>query len=101
MEIDTLDVLEAAGTKWNFLPFKPGLVGGHCIGIDPFYLTYKSQILGTYLIFSTENDPGSGNCMTALLFVLHCSTCRKGCVVLPTTSLGAIFRSFACLKLIF
>ena len=38
MEIDTLDVLEAAGTKWNFLPFRPGLVGGHCIGVDPYYL---------------------------------------------------------------
>ncbi len=46
MGIDTLEVLEAAGTKWNFLPFKPGLVGGHCIGIDPYYLTYKSKILG-------------------------------------------------------
>lgn len=41
--IDTLDVLEAAGTKWNFLPFRPGLVGGHCIGVDPYYLTYKAQ----------------------------------------------------------
>jgi len=46
MGIDTLEVLKAAGTKWNFLPFKPGLVGGHCIGIDPYYLTYKSKILG-------------------------------------------------------
>ena len=44
--IDTLDVLEAAGTKWNFLPFKPGLVGGHCIGVDPYYLTYKAKELG-------------------------------------------------------
>ncbi|WP_044210242.1 nucleotide sugar dehydrogenase [Flammeovirga sp. OC4] len=44
--IDTLDVLEAAGTKWNFLPFRPGLVGGHCIGVDPFYLTYKAESLG-------------------------------------------------------
>ena len=43
MGIDTLDVLEAAGTKWNFLPFRPGLVGGHCIGVDPYYLTYKSE----------------------------------------------------------
>jgi UDP-N-acetyl-D-galactosamine dehydrogenase len=41
--IDTLEVLEAAGTKWNFLPFRPGLVGGHCIGVDPYYLTYKAQ----------------------------------------------------------
>lgn len=46
MEIDTLDVLEAAGTKWNFLPFRPGLVGGHCIGVDPYYLTHKAEILG-------------------------------------------------------
>ncbi len=44
--IDTLDVLEAAGTKWNFLKFKPGLVGGHCIGVDPYYLTYKASMLG-------------------------------------------------------
>ncbi|WP_291721408.1 nucleotide sugar dehydrogenase [Bernardetia sp.] len=46
MNIDTLEVLEAAGTKWNFLPFKPGLVGGHCIGVDPYYLTYKAESLG-------------------------------------------------------
>jgi len=44
--IDTLEVLEAAGTKWNFLPFRPGLVGGHCIGVDPYYLTYKAESLG-------------------------------------------------------
>jgi UDP-N-acetyl-D-glucosamine/UDP-N-acetyl-D-galactosamine dehydrogenase len=44
--IDTHEVLEAAGTKWNFLPFKPGLVGGHCIGVDPYYLTYKADSLG-------------------------------------------------------
>lgn len=44
--IDTVDVLKAAGTKWNFLPFRPGLVGGHCIGVDPYYLTYKAQMLG-------------------------------------------------------
>lgn len=46
MDIDTLDVLEAAGTKWNFLKFKPGLVGGHCIGVDPYYLTHKAEKLG-------------------------------------------------------
>ncbi len=44
--IDTLEVLEAAGTKWNFLPFRPGLVGGHCIGVDPYYLTHKADMLG-------------------------------------------------------
>ncbi|TNE70738.1 MAG: nucleotide sugar dehydrogenase, partial [Bacteroidetes bacterium] len=46
MGIDTHDVLEAAGTKWNFLPFKPGLVGGHCIGVDPYYLAQKAEELG-------------------------------------------------------
>lgn len=46
LDIDTLDVLEAAGTKWNFLPFRPGLVGGHCIGVDPYYLVHKAQETG-------------------------------------------------------
>lgn len=46
--IDTAEVLEAAGTKWNFLPFRPGLVGGHCIGVDPYYLTYKAETLGYF-----------------------------------------------------
>lgn len=46
MNIDTQQVLEAAGTKWNFLPFKPGLVGGHCIGVDPYYLTHKAESVG-------------------------------------------------------
>ena len=44
--VDTLEVLEAAGTKWNFLPFRPGLVGGHCIGVDPYYLSYKADMMG-------------------------------------------------------
>ena len=44
--IDTLDVLEAAGSKWNFLPFRPGMVGGHCIGVDPYYLTHKAEMVG-------------------------------------------------------
>jgi UDP-N-acetyl-D-galactosamine dehydrogenase len=46
MDMSIWDVLEAAGTKWNFLPFKPGLVGGHCIGVDPYYLSYRAQQLG-------------------------------------------------------
>jgi UDP-N-acetyl-D-galactosamine dehydrogenase len=46
MGIDTLEVLEAAGSKWNFLPFRPGIVGGHCIGVDPYYLTHKAEELG-------------------------------------------------------
>lgn len=48
MDIDTLEVLEAAGSKWNFLPFRPGLVGGHCIGVDPYYLTYKAEEMGCH-----------------------------------------------------
>lgn len=48
VNIDTKEVLQAAGTKWNFIPFKPGLVGGHCIGVDPYYLTYKAKELGYY-----------------------------------------------------
>ncbi len=46
LEIDTLEVLEAAGSKWNFLPFRPGMVGGHCIGVDPYYLTHKAEEVG-------------------------------------------------------
>ena len=46
LDIDTLDVLQAAGSKWNFLPFRPGLVGGHCIGVDPYYLTHKAEQVG-------------------------------------------------------
>ena len=46
LDIDTHEVLAAAETKWNFVPFKPGLVGGHCIGVDPYYLTYKAEELG-------------------------------------------------------
>lgn len=48
MGLDTLDVLEAAGSKWNFLPFRPGLVGGHCIGVDPYYLSFKAEQIGYY-----------------------------------------------------
>lgn len=48
LNIDTTEVLEAAGTKWNFLPFRPGLVGGHCIGVDPYYLTHKAESVGYY-----------------------------------------------------
>ena len=46
LDIDTESVLKAAETKWNFLPFRPGLVGGHCIGVDPYYLTFKAQQIG-------------------------------------------------------
>ena len=60
MGIDTHDVLEAAGTKWNFLPFKPGLVGGHCIGVDPYYLAQKASILVLGITFK-ENCPDVRN----------------------------------------
>ena len=46
LDLDTNEILDAAETKWNFLPFKPGLVGGHCIGVDPYYLTYKAKEIG-------------------------------------------------------
>ena len=52
--LETLDVLEAAGTKWNFQPFRPGLVGGHCIGVDPYYLTHKAEQIG----FHPQDDSG-------------------------------------------
>ena len=55
--IDTLEVLQAAGTKWNFLPFRPGLVGGHCIGVDPYYLTHKAEMLGYHPQVITRRPP--------------------------------------------
>ena len=63
MGIDTLDVLEAAGTKWNFLPFRPGLVGGHCIGVDPYYLTFKAEAIGLHphvILAGREINDGMG-----------------------------------------
>ncbi len=66
MGINTFEVLAAAGTKWNFLKFQPGLVGGHCIGVDPYYLTYKSQKLGydsqVILAGRVINDGMAGAC---------------------------------------
>ena len=61
--IDTVDVLEAAGTKWNFLPFRPGLVGGHCIGVDPYYLTYKAESVGHHpqvILAGRQTNDGMG-----------------------------------------
>ena len=63
MDIDTLDVLETAGTKWNFLPFRPGLVGGHCIGVDPYYLTYKAEVEGYHpevILAGRKTNDGMG-----------------------------------------
>ena len=55
MNIDTTEVLQAAGTKWNFLPFKPGLVGGHCIGVDPYYLTFKAESMGFHRLVDRKS----------------------------------------------
>jgi UDP-N-acetyl-D-galactosamine dehydrogenase len=68
--IDTASVLEAAGTKWNFLPFKPGLVGGHCIGVDPYYLTHKGQAIGCYpeiILAGRRLNDGMGAYVTSQL----------------------------------
>ncbi len=67
MDIDTHEVLEAAGTKWNFLPFKPGLVGGHCIGVDPYYLAQKAQQLGYHpeiILAGRRMNDGMGKYVT-------------------------------------
>ncbi|MCA0197277.1 MAG: Vi polysaccharide biosynthesis UDP-N-acetylglucosamine C-6 dehydrogenase TviB [Proteobacteria bacterium] len=66
--IDTLEVLEAAGTKWNFLPFRPGLVGGHCIGVDPYYLTHKAQEVGHHpdvILAGRRTNDGMGGYVAA------------------------------------
>ncbi|SDC18442.1 Vi polysaccharide biosynthesis UDP-N-acetylglucosamine C-6 dehydrogenase TviB [Acinetobacter boissieri] len=71
MGIDTEEVLQAAGTKWNFLPFRPGLVGGHCIGVDPYYLTHKAQAIGYHpeiiLAGRRLNDGMAGYVVTQLV----------------------------------
>ncbi len=71
MNIDTQDVLEAAGSKWNFLPFKPGLVGGHCIGVDPYYLTFKAQSIGylpKVILAGRETNDNMGSYVAYTLF---------------------------------
>lgn len=79
--IDTLDVLEAAGTKWNFLPFRPGLVGGHCIGVDPYYLTHKAEQLGYHpqvVLAGRRINDGMG-CWVVEQLVLEMA--RRGMVI--------------------
>jgi UDP-N-acetyl-D-glucosamine/UDP-N-acetyl-D-galactosamine dehydrogenase len=68
--IDTLEVLEAAGTKWNFLPFRPGLVGGHCIGVDPYYLAHKAQSVGCHpdlILAARQLNDGMGSFVVSQL----------------------------------
>ncbi|CAN1536628.1 WecC UDP-N-acetyl-D-mannosaminuronate dehydrogenase [Caulobacteraceae bacterium] len=74
--IDTLEVLQAAGTKWNFLPFRPGLVGGHCIGVDPYYLTHKAQEVGYHpevILSGRRINDGMGTYVANQIFRLMLS----------------------------
>ena len=94
MDIDTRDVLAAASSKWNFLPFDPGLVGGHCIGVDPYYLTYKASILGytPQVILSGRgiNDGmGSFIATQTVKELIKSGVCVKGSIV---TVLGFTFK---------
>jgi len=76
LKIDTLEVLEAAGTKWNFLPFRPGLVGGHCIGVDPYYLTHKAQSIGYHpevILAGRRINDGMGGHIAGLVVRLMAS----------------------------
>lgn len=78
--IDTRDVLEAAGTKWNFLAFQPGLVGGHCIGVDPYYLTYKAQGLGYHpqvILAGRRINDGMGKFVAEMTIKSLCRLSRK------------------------
>lgn len=94
MGIDTLDVLEAAGSKWNFLPFRPGLVGGHCIGVDPYYLTHKAEQLGYHpqvvLAGRRINDCMGG--WLAEQFVLALAERRQAVVGTRVLMLGLSFK---------
>lgn len=94
MDIDTRDVLAAASSKWNFLPFDPGLVGGHCIGVDPYYLTYKASILGytPQVILSGRGiNDGMGSFISTQIVkaLIKDGTCVKGSTV---TILGFTFK---------
>ncbi len=94
MGIDTRDVLAAAGTKWNFLPFDPGLVGGHCIGVDPYYLTHKAQTLGyipQVILAGRSINDGMGQYIASELVkqMILSGSSVKGSVV---TVLGLTFK---------
>ncbi len=94
MNIDTRDVLAAASSKWNFLPFDPGLVGGHCIGVDPYYLTYKATILGytpQVILSGRSINDSMGYFIAAQIIkeLIKAGKCVKGSVV---TILGFTFK---------
>ena len=92
--IDTEDVLKAAGTKWNFLPFRPGLVGGHCIGVDPYYLTHKADMLGYHpqvILAGRRINDGMGKFIaeqTVKQMIQHGSSVRNANVIV----LGLTFK---------
>lgn len=92
--IDTLDVLEAAGTKWNFLPFRPGLVGGHCIGVDPYYLTHKAQQVGHHpqvILAGRRTNDGMGQYVAEQVIKLMVSS-RINPVQAKVLVLGLTFK---------
>ena len=92
--IDTMEVLQAAGTKWNFLPFRPGLVGGHCIGVDPYYLTHKAEMLGYFpqvILAGRRINDGMGKYIaeqTVKQLIQHGSTVKGADVIV----LGLTFK---------
>ena len=94
LDIDTSAVLEAAGTKWNFLPFKPGLVGGHCIGVDPYYLAQKAQEVGYHpeiILAGRRMNDSMGNYVASeviKLFVQHDIKIKKAKILI----LGITFK---------
>lgn len=94
MGIDTRDVLDASGSKWNFLPFEPGLVGGHCIGVDPYYLTHKAQVLGyipQVILAGRSINDGMGTYIASQVIkhLIHAGGSVKGSTV---TVLGFTFK---------
>jgi UDP-N-acetyl-D-galactosamine dehydrogenase len=94
MGIDTLDVLEAAGTKWNFLPFRPGLVGGHCIGVDPYYLTHKAEQFGYHpqvVLAGRRINDGMGRWLVEQL-VLEMARCGQVISGARVLVLGLTFK---------
>ncbi|HLP33632.1 MAG TPA: UDP binding domain-containing protein, partial [Bacteroidia bacterium] len=92
--INTFDVLEAAGTKWNFLKFFPGLVGGHCIGVDPYYLTYKAQEIGYHskVILSGRQINDSMGAYVAKETIKHIISTDKSLKQSNVLIMGATFK---------
>jgi UDP-N-acetyl-D-glucosamine/UDP-N-acetyl-D-galactosamine dehydrogenase len=94
LDIDTHEVLEAAGTKWNFLPFRPGLVGGHCIGVDPYYLTHRAQRAGYHpqVILAGRQINDSMGAFVAQQTIKAIASSQKGVVAPTVTVLGLTFK---------